>query len=135
MTDANILFAALIRDNVSRRLLVSKKLVLYAPAFILEELEKYKDEIVQQTAKSAADFEAVMAMLRKRITLVPLKQLIQFLQKAEIIAPDEKDVAYIALALKLKVPIWSNDRALKQKQTAVTVCATEEILRLLVEQP
>lgn len=82
--DANILFAALIRDNVSRNLLVSEELVLYAPDFILKEMEKYKEELVQKTEKSATDFEAVLALLKKRMTLVPLKDIIPFLQKAEI---------------------------------------------------
>ena len=40
---------------------------------------------------------------------------------------DEKDTPYIALALKLNCPIWSNDTDLK-KQNKVKVYNTKELL-------
>ncbi len=132
--DANILFAALIRDNKSRSLLVSEKLTLYAPEFILEELEQHKGEILQKTLKPVEEFELVLAMFRRRIILMPLAGFVLFLDNAEEIAPDMKDVAYIALALKLKIPIWSNDKALREKQAKVTVYTTEEIINI-IERP
>jgi predicted nucleic acid-binding protein len=38
--DANILFAALIKDNLTRQLLVSENIRLYAPEFIFNEVQK-----------------------------------------------------------------------------------------------
>lgn len=131
--DANILFAALIRDNKSRSLLVSENLKLYAPEFILDELEKYKSEILRKTGKSAEEFERVLAVLKRRLNTTSLPELTPFMKKAEDMAPDQKDVAYLALALKLKVPVWSNDKALKEKQATVKVYSTEEILSLVDE--
>ena len=40
---------------------------------------------------------------------------------------DEKDTPFIALALKLGIPIWSNDKDLKEKQNLVSVFTTKEI--------
>ena len=48
---------------------------------------------------------------------------------AKHISPDVKDVPYFAAALKLKIPIWSNDAALKQKQDAVKVYSTKEVAK------
>ncbi|MFH1211857.1 MAG: PIN domain-containing protein [Candidatus Woesearchaeota archaeon] len=42
--DANILFAALIKDSTTSDLLF--KNTLYAPEFILEEFKKYKEELI-----------------------------------------------------------------------------------------
>lgn len=127
--DANVLFAALIKEGPSRRLLMSDTLTLYAPEFLLEEAEKYEEFILQKTGKSKEELQQVMAILRRRIVFVRLSELVPFLGKAKQISPDEKDISYIALALRLSLPIWSNDAALKQKQDAVKVYSTEEIAR------
>ncbi len=72
-------------------------------------------------------------MLKRRLNTTSLSELAPFMKKAEDMAPDPKDVAYLALALKLKVPIWSNDKVLKEKQATVRVYSTEEILNLFGE--
>ena len=73
--DANILFAALIRQSKSRSLLVSDRLCLYAPEFVLEEMEKYQSEILRKTGKSEQEFEHVLNMLKRRISFIPLPDL------------------------------------------------------------
>jgi len=45
-------------------------------------------------------------------------------------APDIKDVQYLALAEKYGIPIWSNDKRLKN-QSVVKVFSTEEIIRFI----
>lgn len=127
--DANVLFAALIKEGVTRRLLISDMLTLYAPEFILEEVEKYEEFILQKTEKSKEELQRVLAVLRRRITFVRLSELVPFLDKAKQISPDEKDISYFALALRLSLPIWSNDAALKQKQHVVKVYSTKEVAR------
>ena len=53
-----------------------------------------------------------------------------YVDEAEEISPDPDDVAYIALALKLKCGIWSQDKALKEKQNKVQVYSTEDLARM-----
>ncbi|MHA2473510.1 MAG: PIN domain-containing protein, partial [Promethearchaeota archaeon] len=43
VVDANILFAALIKDNITSELLLKREFHLFAPEFIFEEFEKYRD--------------------------------------------------------------------------------------------
>ena len=50
-----------------------------------------------------------------------------------MISPDADDTAYIALALHLNCPIWSNDKKLK-KQDKVKVITTKELLEGIVEK-
>ena len=44
-------------------------------------------------------------------------------------SPDIKDMDFLALALKLKSPLWSNDKILK-KQDQVQILNSEEVIRL-----
>lgn len=127
--DANILFAALIKDDFTSELIFSDKLCLFAPDFLISEFYSYEQLILVKTNRKPQDFAEVMDRLEKRIVLIPREELQPFIDEAKHISPDVKDVPYVAAALKLKIPIWSNDAALKQKQDAVKVYSTEEISR------
>ena len=52
------------------------------------------------------------------------------MKEAEEISPDEKDILYFALALKLKCGIWSNDKRLKQ-QDQVRIYSTAELKEII----
>jgi len=130
IVDANILFAALIKQGKTDELLFVDHLRLFAPEFILIEFEKYKKEILKKTKRTPEDFNRLLEVLRRRINLVPLDEIVPFLEQAEKISPDPKDIAYIALALKLHIAIWSNDKALKEKQDRVKVYTTPEVMKL-----
>ncbi len=45
---------------------------------------------------------------------------------------DIKDAPFIALALKLKIPIWSNDKHFKKQQKVVSY-TTDEIMTNFLE--
>ena len=64
--------------------------------------------------------------------VIPQEEYELYMKEAERISPDDKDVPYLALALKLKCGLWSNDAALK-KQDKVTIHNTKEIFVLLGE--
>ena len=67
----------------------------------------------------------------KTFNLILHEDLTLYLDEAEKISPDPKDVAYLALALRKKIPVWSNDKALKEKQESVRIFTTKEIIDLL----
>ncbi len=48
VVDANILFAALIKEGTTAGLMVSDKLHLFAPQFLLEEFVKYEELILKK---------------------------------------------------------------------------------------
>jgi len=47
IVDANILFAALIKDSSTAQLLVNVELKFYAPEFLFEEFAKYEDYLLK----------------------------------------------------------------------------------------
>ena len=68
--------------------------------------------------------------IKRRISIVLSEEIEPFIEKAKEISPDIKDVPYVALALKLNIAIWSNDKKLKEKQNVVKVYSTEEVMNL-----
>ncbi|MEW5996835.1 MAG: PIN domain-containing protein [Candidatus Micrarchaeota archaeon] len=127
VVDANILFAALIKDSKTIELLFSDFAMFFAPEFILEEFQKHRDEILQKTSRSPEEFDSVFEILKEVIIVVPKEDYEGMLPAADKIAPDPKDAPYLALALKLNIPIWSNDKRLKT-QNEVNVYSTKELL-------
>ncbi len=128
VVDANILFAALIRDSITSELMLQNNLHLYAPEYIMDEFEWYRNIIKKKTNRSDDEFDIALDIFQRRIELVPHEEIKPFIAKATAISPDVKDVPYIALALKLHIAIWSNDKALKEKQRKIKVYSTKEII-------
>jgi len=124
--DANILFAALIKEGVTTDLFFKNK--LYAPEFLLEEFAKYTNLVRKKTKRSEEEFELFLRILKRRIEIVPFEEIIPFIDKAKVISPDIKDIAYVALALRLNCAIWSNDKDLKEKQTVAKVYSTVRMI-------
>ena len=127
VVDANILFASLIRDSLTAELLLSDKLTLFAPEFLLDEFLKYEQHILEKSNRSKEDFNHFLSILREEIEIIPQKKIYPFIQKAEKFSPDPKDTIYLACALTIEAKIWSNDKKLKEDQDEVEVITTEEL--------
>lgn len=127
--DSNILFAALLKDGGTSEILF--KHTLYAPEFIFEEFRKYKKYLQDKTKRTGDDFNELFDLFERYVLLIPKEEIDLFIELAEKISPDAKDVPYLALALKLRCSLWSNDRDLKEKQSAVPVYSTDELMKML----
>jgi predicted nucleic acid-binding protein len=128
--DANVLFSALIKDSFNHNILFNGKFRFFAPEYIFIEFEKHKEEILEKTERTTEEFFRLIEILKKRIILIPLEEITNYIKEAEKITPDKDDMAYFALALKLNCGIWSNDKKLKE-QDKVKVLNTKEVLDLL----
>jgi len=128
VVDANILFAALIKEGSTAELLISDKLQLFAPEFLFSEFTKYEELILKKTHRSNEEFNEFLELLKEQITIVPKKEITPFIDKAEKISPDPKDTVYLALAFALKSNVWSNDKKLKEGQNKIIVLSTEELI-------
>ena len=130
VVDANVLFAALIKESTTYKIILDEYFQLYTSEYVLIEMEKYKLELLRKTSRSVEEFHELIEGLKKIISIVSLNELIPFLENANQISPDSKDEVYFALALKLNCGIWSNDKKLKE-QGKVKVYSTEEIVKIL----
>jgi predicted nucleic acid-binding protein len=130
--DANILIAALIRKSVTSEIISKQKIELFSPSHLWDEFAKYQEYILTKTRRTDAELQELINTLKDRITITPTNEYAKSEKLAKLISPDENDVQYISLALHLGIPIWSNDRKLKE-QNVVRVYSTEEILRIVSE--
>ncbi|HLC81483.1 MAG TPA: PIN domain-containing protein [Candidatus Nanoarchaeia archaeon] len=127
--DANVLFSALIKDSFAYNLLFSDAFHIFTPEYIFTELEKHKAEILEKTERTIEEFFRLVETLKRRINIIPLEELIPYVDEAEKLTPDPDDVAYFALALKLNCAIWSNDKKLKE-QDKIKVYHTHELSKI-----
>lgn len=131
VVDANILFSALIKDSTTRNLISEPKLSLYTPKFFVEEFLEHLWELKEKTgADENLLKEKLNDFIIKNIKLISSKDIFEFVSEARTISPDKDDIAYFALALKLKCPIWSNDFKLKN-QSRIKIYSTKEIINKL----
>jgi len=127
--DANVLFSALIKDSFAYNLLFSGSFHLFTPEYIFTELEKHKEELLKKTERTDEEFSRLLEILKRRVIIVPLEELVPYVEEAEKLTPDPDDMAYFALALKLNCVIWSNDKKLKV-QDKIKVYNTHELSKI-----
>ena len=130
IVDANILFALLIKESKTHEIIFSKHLEIFTTDFILEEIENHKDEILEKTKRSTVEYHSIFNDLKNIINIISIRDTMEYVEEAQKISPDPKDVHYFALAMKLNIPLWSNDKQLKE-QDSVKVYSTDEIVKKL----
>ena len=130
IVDANEIFAALIKESKAYELIFDERLHLFTTEFFFAEFKEHSEEIREKTEKTEEELNHLLDVLKKKIMLVHMEELLPYVGEAEKISPDPDDVAYIALALKLKCAIWSQDRKLKEKQSKVKVYSTKDLVKL-----
>ncbi len=127
--DANIVASALLKDSKTRELMLAFSFQLFAPDFISVELEKYSGDFAAKLGTTKEEVKELLEELFKtaKIVQVPRTEYESFLPSGINASPDLKDAPYFALALKFGLPIWSNDKKLKN-QGVVKIISTHEIL-------
>jgi predicted nucleic acid-binding protein len=130
--DANILVSAFLKHAATRELLTDENLKLFAPEYFQWEIERIlKNQSFEKRVKlNQLEIEELLTFLFGHITIIPKEEYSPFLEKAEQEAPLD-DAPYIALSLALKIPLWSNDSALKE-MSSVQVLTTPELIKLLI---
>lgn len=127
IVDTNVLLTFFWKKSVSRRILPKREFDFFSPQLALEEINSHKPEILEKTGISKEEFQKNREDLAMFVEFIPFDEYSGFLQKAPHI-PDKDDIDFIALALKLSAPVWSNDKELKQ-QSLVQVFNTGEFIR------
>jgi predicted nucleic acid-binding protein len=130
VVDANILFSALLAKGTTRALIFNQELDLYAPEYLLSELNEHlrsDEEIKEKLRQTGEETTVVVHALLHRIKIIPLTEYSSFVKRAIEVSPDEYDAPYFAVSLHLRIPLWSNEKRLKNQKT-VRVLTTKEII-------
>ncbi len=117
VVDANILFAALVsKSQWLRDRLFNQDIRFVSPKFILVELFKYKEKMVDRTQLNTDDFLNLLNILLNRIDFINDDEisLENWMEAFRLCGDtDMKDIAYVALALETGAAMWTRDEELK----------------------
>jgi len=127
VVDTNVLFSYFWKFSITRKILMHQDMELFAPEFALEEINKYKKDIMNKNNLNYEEFEHIKFNLAIAIKFISLEEYSKSLKTALKISPDPNDIDFFALAIKLKLPIWSNDTKLK-KQNKIEIITTTELI-------
>ena len=133
--DANIIISAIIKDSVTRKIITDSKIEFYSPGKVIEEVLKHSGLIAKKAGLTNEEVLSFFKILMDNIRVVPENEYRDNISEAFSIARnfDEKDTPFIALALKLNIPIWTNDRGILENQGRYKAISTKELLETLSE--
>jgi predicted nucleic acid-binding protein len=119
VVDTNVLFAALRSTNSKLRevLLDKDDVTLYAPNFLVGEIFRHKDKILQKSQLTPEEVYEVLNQLLQGIHFVSE----QAISTANLVAAyrlckdiDPKDFLFVALTLEIDGELWTRDEELKR---------------------
>lgn len=135
VVDTNIIVAGLIKDAITRQLLIHPDLELFTPEFTLMEIRKHKNLLHNKSKLGKEDFSILFEGIISRITVVPIKDFKSYISKAADILKklDIYDIPFLALAMSFDNDgIWSHDRDL-ERQDAIKVWKTKDLIEKFIK--
>ncbi|MFH1803173.1 MAG: PIN domain-containing protein [archaeon] len=138
--DSNVLFTFFWKNSALTNILeIKPDIELFSPEYALTEITNNKLELLQKTKLSASEFDKKKNELAEIVSFIPLKEYSSSIKEIKSLThsfpehkKDEilKDADFLALALQLNVPLWSNDKLLR-KQPQIPVLSTADMIELL----
>ena len=131
VVDSNIIFSLIIRGKDSAYLDIFSKenLEAYAPEEIIHEFRKHRKTLKNKSEEFVEGIFLAFSIIR----IMPREFYLDTFEKAFTICRefDEKDSPFIGLALKLNIPIWTNDKGILQNKGEYQIITINELKKLL----
>ncbi len=134
--DSNVLFSALIKDSLTRRIILDYDKTFLFPEYIFEEMQKHKEELLKKSKMNPDDFNSLLSLLLRKVLIVPTDSLHPYRKQAYNIVKeiDPDDVLFIACALAYPQSfLWSDDKKLRT-QSIIPILNTREIFYYLYKK-
>ena len=132
VTDSNILISALIKNSLTRGIIIGSGMNFVFPEISLHEIRKHEKTILKKSGLTKNELDRLLARILDYVVLVPTEVIKEHLQEASSIMfdIDPKDVVFIATALSFENPvIWSDDKDF-DKQDKIRVVKTKRLAKL-----
>ena len=128
VVDTSIVFSLFKSASFTTKLLKEYDIELFAPENLVKELLKYSELICSKSGISKEKFLKDLELLPELIILKNSSQ--PFKDNAFKLISHKEDAPFLALALELNIPVWSNDEHFKE-QSEIKVFTTEELKEFL----
>ncbi|MFH1210180.1 MAG: PIN domain-containing protein [archaeon] len=128
--DSNRIISALIKEGLSRKIIVSKNFDFLTLDYIIEEVRKYKEDICKKAKFSDSEMELLFDLFMENVEIMPDEKILSKMDEAKEIMKDIDiyDSPIIACALTVSNEgIWTEDRHLK-KQSKIKIWKTEDLM-------
>lgn len=130
--DSNVLISALIRDSLTRRIIIGSGMNFVFPEISLNEIRKHEKLIREKSGLTENELDRLLVRILDYIVLVPIEVIKEHLSEAKSIMLDidPKDVVFIAAALSFEDSIiWSDDKDFDE-QDRIKVVKTKHFAKL-----
>jgi putative PIN family toxin of toxin-antitoxin system len=127
--DTNIIISALIREGLTREMLLFPGVKLITPEITFNEITNHIGVISSKSKLPKDHIQQILDIISKNIQTIPESSWWnQYTQAENLIGQkDPKDVPFLAVALALKADgIWSNDKDF-ESQSSFKVWKTTEL--------
>jgi predicted nucleic acid-binding protein len=127
--DANVVISALIADSKTRELIVTLEPDLLTPAFVHDEIENYRELIVEKSGMEPDRVSQFTELLFQYIDVVPANDFYPAIETADtaIGDTDPDDVLYLACAIACDAAIWSDDSDFDEQDLVETYSTSDVI--------
>ena len=118
VVDANIFLACFLKEGITRSLFLDGRLRLFTPDYFVSETNRHLDmdsSLRKRIRLPDKELRFLFEILTQRIIAISASAYAASMPEAALLAPETKDEPYLALALSMKIPIWSNDRGFKKQ--------------------
>ena len=133
--DTNRIIAALIKNSISREIILNGSFSLIGVEFSRNEIQDHKEEILKKAKISEEEFEYILHKLCRRISFLDNSIIEKYMSEAKTIMDtiDADDTPFIAAALGIGADIWSDDKHF-EKQSRVKVWKTSELYQIFTDE-
>ena len=130
IVDSNVVMSALIKDSITREIILRSGIEFFHPKIALKNLDKYRSLILEKSGLDGLEYEDLFKLILSKISLIDLENFIGYLEESNDLMRgiDIEDSPFIALALSFENDgIWSDDSHFK-KQNKINIWTTKELL-------
>jgi len=131
--DTNITISALIKDNLSRKIITNIEFEFFTPSFSLSEIMKYKNYAYKKASITEESFTLLLNKIFEYVKIIPMGKYKFYINQSMNLIEDKKDVSFLACAIALNASILSDDKHFKN-QKKVNVFTTEEFVKKFLKK-
>ncbi|MFW5846910.1 MAG: putative toxin-antitoxin system toxin component, PIN family [Nanoarchaeota archaeon] len=129
--DTNSIISALIKNNLSRKIIFNKNFEFFAPDHIISEIYRHKEEIQNKAKITPEEFEIVISLIFENITIIPKEEYNKYFDIAKNLISDLDDCPFIALCLAINAEaIWTEDTHFQSKDK-IKILRTSDMLKYI----
>jgi predicted nucleic acid-binding protein len=93
--DTNIIISALIKNGISRRIIISPLINFIAPDYMLQEISKYEKLICKKAKLNHDEFRLLLNLIFENINIIPKEDYKDQLNHAKTLIDDINDIPFI----------------------------------------